>query len=411
LKYLLAIGFLFFLIACSTKKNSFVSRNSHALSTKYNILYNGGISLDAGINELKSSYKDNFWQRLPVERMQISEEALLPGQAKNVNFDRAETKAIKAIQKHSMNIAGTEKNPQMDEAHLMLGKARYYDQRFIPALEAFNYILYKYPSSDKIYEAKIWREKTNIRMEREALAANNLRRLLKDIKFKDQIFADANAILAQAYLNLEVKDSALIKLKLATKFTKLKEEKARYRFILGQLYEEFGYKDSAYATYQSVIDMKRKSPKQYVIQAHARQAQQFDFAKGDTVVFLKKFDKLLKDRENRPFLDVLNHQLGLFYDKNKKSESAIKYYNKSLKTKSQDAYLIASNYRNLAEIYFDKAKYLTAGQYFDSTLVQLNAKSREYKFIKKKSENLVDVIKFEEIARRNDSILKVVSFS
>jgi hypothetical protein len=41
----------------------------------------------------------------------------------------------------------------------MLGKSRYYDQRFIPALDAFNYILYKYPNSSKIYEAKIWREK------------------------------------------------------------------------------------------------------------------------------------------------------------------------------------------------------------------------------------------------------------
>jgi hypothetical protein len=31
--------------------------------------------------------------------------------------------------------------------YLLLGKARYYDQRFIPALDAFNYILYKYPNS------------------------------------------------------------------------------------------------------------------------------------------------------------------------------------------------------------------------------------------------------------------------
>jgi hypothetical protein len=56
----------------------------------------------------------------------------------------AETKATKAIQKHSMNIDGRERN-QIDEAYLLLGKARYYDQRFIPALDAFNYILYKYP--------------------------------------------------------------------------------------------------------------------------------------------------------------------------------------------------------------------------------------------------------------------------
>jgi hypothetical protein len=36
-------------VACSTKKNTFLSRNSHALSTKYNILYNGQIGLDKGI--------------------------------------------------------------------------------------------------------------------------------------------------------------------------------------------------------------------------------------------------------------------------------------------------------------------------------------------------------------------------
>ncbi|MEC4003496.1 gliding motility protein [Flavobacterium sp. SUN052] len=410
-KYIIIITIVAFFVACSTKKNTFVSRNYNSLTTKDNILYNGGIALDKGIADLKSQFKDNFWQTLPVERMQITQEQMLPGQAKNANFERAETKATMAIQKHSMNIGGSEKNPQMDEAHLMLGKTRYYDQRFVPALEAFNYVLYKYPNSDKIYEVKIWREKTNMRMENDALAIINLRKLLKEIKFKDQIFADANATLAQAFLNLKEKDSAIAKLKLATEFTKSDEEKSRYRFILGQVYEEKGYKDSAFAKYQEVIDMKRKSARQYVIQAHARQAAQFDFANGDTLVFMKKYTKLLKDRENRPFLDVLNHQVALFYDKLKMPDVATKYYNTSLKKKGQDTYLTASNYRNLADIYFNKAKYVTAGKYFDSTLTVLNSRTREYKLIAKKRENLDDVIKFEGIAQRNDSILKVASFS
>ena len=410
LKYFSIVGFLLFLIACSTKKNTFLSRNSHALSTKYNILYNGGIALDKGVVDLKTQYKDNFWEFLPIERMQVNKEATLPGQATpNPNFDRAETKATKAIQKHSMNIAGSEKNPQMDEAHLMLGKARYYDQRFIPALEAFNYILYKYPNSDRIYEAKIWREKVNIRLDNDAIAVENLNKLLKEIKFKNQIFADANAILSQAFLNLGEKDSAIVKLKLAKEFTKSKEEKALYYYILGQLYEELGYKDSAYISYQSIIDMKRKAAKPYVIHAHLRQATQFDCEKGDTIAYLKKFNGLLKDRENRPFLDFLNHQMGLFYDAKKNYPQAKKHYNISLKSKATDQYLIASNYRNLAEIFFKNNKYVTAGKYYDSTLVQMNARTREYKFIKKKRENLVDVIKYEGIATRNDSILSIYS--
>jgi hypothetical protein len=158
----------------------------HALSARDNILYNGQIALDKGIADVKGTYKDNFWQLLPIERMQVTKEEDKPETAKNTNFERAETKATKAIQKHSMNINGIERNYQMDEAHLLLGKTRYYDQRFIPALEAFNYVLYKSPTSDKILEARIWREKTNMRLENDELALKNLKYILKDVRLKKQ---------------------------------------------------------------------------------------------------------------------------------------------------------------------------------------------------------------------------------
>jgi len=412
LKYFSLFLFIILMIACSTKKDKWVNREFQALNTKYNVLYHGNVALDKGVEDLKLQYKDNFWERLPVERMTISKENLMPGQAqKNANFERAEEKATKAIQKRSMNIEGKEKNPQMDEAHLLLGKSRYYGQRFVPALEAFNYVLYKYPESDKIYEVKIWREKTNMRMENDALAVTNLRRLLKEIKFKDQVFADANATLAQAFLNLQEKDSAVAKLRLATKFTKSNEEKARYRFILGQVFDELGQKDSSFAAYQSVIDMNRKSPRRYVIQAHIQQAKQFNYKTGDTLAFVEKYKYLLEDRENLPYLDFINHQVALFYDGQNNDNQAKKYYNASLRKNSEDQYLGASNYRNLADIYFDNAKYPTAGKYYDSTLVKLDTRTREHKFIKKKRENLEDVIKYEAIAQKNDSILNLVALS
>ena len=411
IKYTFITAVVIFFVACSTKKNTFVSRNMNALATRDNILYNGNIALNKGIVDLKSQYIDNFWEILPVERMQITQQQEVPGKKKNANFERAETKATMAIQKHSMNIGGSEKNPQMDEAHLLLGEARYYDQRFVPALEAFNYVLYKYPNSDKIYVVKIWREKTNMRMDNDAMAVTNLRKLLSDIKFKDQIFADANATLAQAFLNLKQKDSAVARLELATEYTKLDEEKSRYRFIMGQIYDDVGKKDSAFAKYQQVIDMHRRAARQYVIQAHARQAKQQKFSIGDTLTFMKKYNDLLKDRENRPYLDVINHQVALFYDQLKMPDVAAKYYNKSIKKRSDDTYLIASNYRNLADIYFNKGKYVTAGKYFDSTLTKLNVRTREFKLITKKRQNLDDVIKFEGIAQRNDSILNVASLS
>lgn len=410
-KYYVPFGSLFFLVACSTKRDTFLNRNSHALSTEYNILYNGQIGLDKGIENIKSKSVDDFWHRLPIERMQIGGAITEESIVKNPDFELAETKATKAIQKHSMNIDGRERNMQIDEAYMLLGKSRYYDNRFVPAIDAFNYILYKYPNSSKIYEAKIWREKTNMRMGNDALVVKNITKLLKEQKLKKQVLADANALLSEAFLNLEEKDSAVAKLKQAQKFTPKNAEKARYRFILGQLYEELGKRDSALYQYESVIALNRKSERKYVVHAQARKAQLFDYQNGDAESFIKRFHKLIADRENRPYLDVLNYQMGVFYDKKNNQETALKFYNASLKKATNNDYLVASDYRNLGNMYFKNADYVTAAKYYDSTLVKLNPKTREYIHIQKNRKNLDEVILYEAIASRNDSILHVVSLS
>jgi tetratricopeptide (TPR) repeat protein len=403
--------FFAFLVACSTKRDTFMARNSHALSTKYNILYNGKVGLDKGVQTLNTNSDDDFWQLLPVEKMQIVEDFTSTTKPKNTDFELAETKATKAIQKHSMNIGGKEKNSQIDEAYLMLGKARYYDQRFVPALDAFNYILYKYPNSSRIYEAKIWREKTNMRLGNDALVIKNISKLLEDQDVKKQVFADANALLAASFLNLEEKDSAVTKIKLAIEYTKVNQERARYRFVLGQLYQSLGYKDSAVALYQSVIDMNRKADRKFVIQAHAKKAELFDYRTGDSVAFVKTFNKLIQDRENRPYKDLIFHQMAVFHDKQNNQKTALELYNASLQTNSKDTYLVASNYRNLGNLYFRNAEYSAAAKYYDSTLVKLNTKTREFGKIQKIRNNLDEVILYEALAKRNDSILNVVAMN
>lgn len=410
-KYTFSITFTLFLIACSTKKDTFLARNSHALSTRDNILYNGQIGLNKGIESIKSDSQDNFWKQLPVERMQIKEDSGPGEKTKNTNFELAEAKATKAIQKHSMNIGGREKNYQIDEAYLLLGKARYYDQRFFPALDAFNYILYKYPTSSNIYQAKIWREKANMRLGNDAQVIKNISKLLDEKKLKKQVIADANALLAASFLNLEEKDSAVTKLKIAESFTKLNPERARYRFILGQMYQELGKKDSAMYWYESVINMNRKAERAFMMQAYAKKAQLFDYQYDDKDVFVKTFDKLIADRENRPFKDILFYQMGVFYDKQNNQELAFKFYNASLKSKSKDPYLVASIYRNIGDSYFKNTDYAAAAKYYDSTLVKLDPKTREYIHIKKVRKDLDEVIGFELIAKTNDSILNVVSMS
>lgn len=388
-----------------------MNRNWHAVTSEYNTLYNGQVAFDKGVEELNYNYEDNFWDILPIERLYIDEEILLPDSIRNKNFGYAEEKAVKAIQRHSMLIKGKEKNPQIDEAYLLLGQSRYFDQRFIPALDAFNYVLHKYPASNNINKAQIWREKTNLRLENNKLAVKNLKRIISKEKLDDQIMADANATLAQAYINLNHKDSAAVVLRTAAEFTKKNEEKGRYYYILGQLYNSLGEQEQANAAFDEVIDLKRKSPRIYMINAYVEKARNYENLGGSNEQLGVLLHELENDRENRPFLDKVYFQLAEYYQKKDSTDLATSYYNKSLRAPSSDKYLKSINYEILADIYFDKANYQLASKYFDSTLMNMSSELREFRTIKKKRENLEDVILYRDIADRNDSIMKLVNLS
>jgi tetratricopeptide (TPR) repeat protein len=397
--------------SCSRKKDKFVNRNFHALGTKYNILYNGNIALEKGRETVDNAATDNYWELLPIERMQVTEDIIMPGQSKNQDFERAEEKAIKAVQKHGMNIKGKEYNPQIDESYLLLGQARYFDQRFIPALEAFNYILYKYPASDKINTAKVWREKTNIRLENNELAIKNLKRLLEQEELEDQDLADATSILAKAYINVKSKDSALVQLAIAADFTKKNKEKGRFNFIIGQLYNEFGKKDSANLAFDKVIGMHRKIPRSYYVNAHLAKSNNFDMDNGNQIEFLEYLTYLEEDRENRPFLDKIFYRIAECHRANKRDSMAIAYYNKSLRTNLGDKELRSRDYATLGDMRFDIAEYKEAGAYYDSTMQNMKLNSKPYRVVQRKRENLEDVIYYENIAQSNDSILRLVTLS
>ena len=401
----IALGAVLLSLGCSTKKDAFINRNWHALNTKYNVLYNGNIAFDQGREELRNAYRDDFWEVLPVERLQVTDEIKLDSENNNPNFVIAEEKATKAIQKRSMDIEDIERNPQTDEAFLLLGKARYFDQRYIPALESFNYILRKYEQSNKLNEATIWREKTHMRLDNPELAIKNLRRLLKFEQLKDQEYADTYAVLAQSYLNLNAPDTAIQQLKIAQAYTRKNEERGRYLFIIGQLYNQLGFKDSANYAFDKVIELNRKSPRVYMINAHLKKIQNTQITSENQELLLEYLIDLEENRENRPFLDKIYHQIANYHLEIASDSTALAYYNKSLRATQQDRKLNAKNYEILGEYNFNLKEYKTAGAYYDSTLTNLVENTKKYRRIKKKFDNLEDVIAYEEVVRYTDSVI------
>ena len=193
-------------------------------------MFNGEQAFSVGQEILTKTFEDNFYETLSIEPIAINGEninqtTIVPG------FARAEEKAVKAIQKHSININGEQRNKQIDRAYLLLGKSRYFDRRFFPALEAFNFLLENYVDEQTYVEARIWREKINLRLKNYELAIKNLRPLARDISTKSRHYSIANSSIADAFIQTSQIDSALIYIKKSLERVEKNPLKARYLFI------------------------------------------------------------------------------------------------------------------------------------------------------------------------------------
>ena len=298
-----SIFLLLIIISCSTRKNAFLNRSFHSVTTKYNILYNGELAYDQGIAELYSNYKDDYWKTLPIERLEVSELAIpgaeVPVGNSNASFEKAEEKSVKAIQKHSMNISGKERNHQTDDAFLLLGKSRYYSQRFVPALDAFNYVVMNYPKADLVNETRIWQAKTHLRLQNEELALFTLKEMLKTKELLEKdIIEKAHTAMAMVYTVMDSTAQVVHHLKQASLTKYNKEQTARNTFILGQIYRERNEIDSSNLAFQKVANMK-KVPYLYKIHAEIEKAKNLSDGE-DTQLLVKALNKLIKDRDNRP---------------------------------------------------------------------------------------------------------------
>ena len=430
---IIGIGVIFTMVfACSTKKDTVINRNYHALTTKFNVLFNGKEAFKIGLKAINETYEDNFWKQLPIEPLAFKEEVLLTEKPKSGQFsgfdaapskketakatspfDRAEEKAVKAIQKHSMNIFEKERNRQIDDAYLLLGKARYYSQRFIPAIEAFNYVIENYPDASLINETKIWRAKANIRLDNERFAIESLKYLLiiKDTleaDLPDEIRERGYTALAMAYVQSDSMQKAKESLIKATKTNKNAVQAARNLFVLGQMYASENKPDSATTVFKRIVNF-RKAPDKFKI--HAQIAIAKNFPKDSSSVSLHKtLRKLIKNRDNRPYLDALYYQVGVLEEYKDSISLAVENYNKSLRAKNAKPTQKTYTYERLGNLYFKNNEVQLASSYYDSVLqVAENKTALRIRRVKRKFKNLAALIAYEKTVKTNDSILKLAA--
>ena len=400
-KLLIVILFL----GCSTQKNKTLNKRYHSTVSNFNVLFNGNESIKEGKESFLKSYQEDFWEILPVEPIESTDKIITVDGLENKSFLKAEEKAAKAIQKHSMLIGGVQYNPKTQDAYLMLGRARYLDQRYVQAIDAFNQV-YKLNIENEVWKRSvIWKARSNIRLEQELVAVELLQELLKNKKNSSEIVAKAYSVLSMAYLKLNKTNEALKTLEIAQRNTKDKNHKARLLYIKGQLYEKQNEIDSAKNSFNKILNFKRKISRNIYINAKVKA-----LLYSESLNSKKEFLKLIKNEENKPYLDKIYYNYSKLLFSTGSVAMAKNFLNMSIKENPADKKLKSKAYIKFSELNFNDTNFLTAGRYLDSTLQVLDKKSKEFWFYERQKKGIQKVVDLEENLIFYDSLIRLSSY-
>ena len=123
---LILAGILLMCSSCSTKKKSWVNRQYHNTTAKFNGYFNGNQSIKAGIKKLHLNHIDDYTTTLAV----FPTGDLKKAKKTTSYMDKAIQKGSVVIQRHSIKIKGREYCKWIDDNYLMVGKGYFYKGDF-----------------------------------------------------------------------------------------------------------------------------------------------------------------------------------------------------------------------------------------------------------------------------------------
>ena len=232
-KTLIILLVLCFFSSCSTKKKTWVNRQYHNTTAKFNGYFNGNQSLNLGIKKLHLKHIDDYTAIIPVfPTGDLKKSKIISSYA-----DKAIKKGSIVIQRHSMKIKGKEYCKWIDDNYLMVGKGYFYKGDFDEAIKTFNFIKNEYKKNEIRFESSIWLIRSYVEKKDFTSAEFELQEILNNKRFPKKLKKESILVAADLYIKTKQYNKATLELLNATKIIKSKRKKVRINYILAQLYQ------------------------------------------------------------------------------------------------------------------------------------------------------------------------------
>ena len=356
----------------------------------YNILFNGEALLDEGIASLKQNYLENHWEILPaIEGFDFS----IINSSPTEFFKIPEEKAIKAIQKSNKKDVAVR-----DKAYLLLGKSRFYDQRYVSALQAFNNI------ENSLLVREYWKALVYMTIDQNELALKAIEKGLNDKSARQVEKKFLNLALIQYYLNDKNYDKAVKSLTEFLASSNDKKLKARLNYVLAQIYLENKDYEKAKVALKKVINSGINKSNSLILWSKLIYN---NLINSPDYNLFKKLIRSERYRQNISLINYFNAKLIL----NSQPKQAKDLFSNALESEKIDFTLKSKIYDELYKIYLSEKEYLLASKYLDSSLAYIDPSTIKYFRLNKSRNKLKEVAKLEKENQLLDSLIYVSSLS
>ena len=406
-------------IACTTQKNTFITRNYHNIVSRYNIYFNGREAYKSGLIKIEQNFKEPYNRILPL--FYYKDKTVLS--QSSGDMDRAILKASKLIKNHSLTARPVQKgspttqkqkdfyakkeyNEWVKEAYLLLGNALFYKEEYSEAQKNFEYLITEYRKDPIRFKAMLGLAQIKIERNQLEEALELLNSCAGDKDFPEKLLGQLHALYADVYIEQEKFDDAISMLEFAQNEVKKKKTKIRYTFILAQLYQEIGKNTEAIALYKQVEELNPNY--EMTFQARIKQATAYD-GSGASIEIIRLLEKLLRDVNNKEYKDQIYYALANIYYQDDNEEKALENYLLSLKHSTSESYQKAMSYLAIGEIYYTQREYIASQPYYDSCNSIISNDVRNYDAIQIRTQNLNALAREHYTVVNEDSLQRVAN--
>src|SRR6187549_1141874 len=416
-----------------SKKFTLPKRFTSNTFTHYNYFFNANNKLNEVLEIAKAAHFDEYTELLSFYNYSLDETA-----ANKEQLDSVIYKSTTGIVLHDL------RNDWVDNLYLLTGAAYYLRQQFDSAYLTFQFINYAWARKEKdgYYQtigskfdgnnafsistqeknslprkvfseppsrndAFIWQVRTLMAMEEYGEAASLIITLKNDPAFPKRLQSDLEEVQALWFYNANVYDSAAVHLEKALDNATNKRERARWEFLIAQLYQLSGKSALAIKFYEKVIGHTIDP----VMEIYARlNSIRIDTSGGENYIDKNVADLLKMAKRDRyiDYRDVIYYTIAQIEMERNNLDPAIAYLKKSTENNTTDPSLKNKAFVQMADMAFTLKKYRQARSLYDS--VDLNDPGlKNPREVNERKHFLINLVDQLDIVQRQDSLQKIAA--